>query len=183
MIDEGWGVTLTDKDSTDAVTEAPCTFINDKPVVSMAYMFSNSRFSSLDTSNFNTSNVTNMKGMFSGFHGGATIDLSGLDTSNVTDMSNMFYKTYITYLNLRSFDTSSVTNMSGMFYYNNFLRIIYASSKFVTINVTDSTNMFMDSMDIIGGAGTEYDSNHTDSSYARIDGGTENPGYFTAKGN
>ena len=29
--------------------------------------------------------------------------------------------------------------------------------------------------------GTAYDENHTDKAYARIDGGTSNPGYFTAK--
>lgn len=30
-----------------------------------------------------------------------------------------------------------------------------------------------------GGQGTSYDSVHMDKAYARIDGGTENPGYFT----
>ena len=34
-----------------------------------------------------------------------------------------------------------------------------------------------------GGAGTVHDENHIDKEYARIDGGTENPGYFTAKTN
>ena len=29
--------------------------------------------------------------------------------------------------------------------------------------------------------GTTYDANHTDKTYARIDGGVSNPGYFTAK--
>ena len=34
---------------------------------------------------------------------------------------------------------------------------------------------------LVGGKGTAYDSNHTDAEYARIDGGLDNPGYFTAK--
>ncbi len=29
--------------------------------------------------------------------------------------------------------------------------------------------------------GTAYDEKHTDKTYARIDGGPDNPGYFTAK--
>ena len=32
-----------------------------------------------------------------------------------------------------------------------------------------------------GGAGTKYDASHVSKTYARIDGGTSNPGYFTAK--
>ena len=33
----------------------------------------------------------------------------------------------------------------------------------------------------MGGQGTAYDENHVDAEYAHIDGGTSNPGYFTAK--
>ena len=57
---DGWGVQLTDKTSTDAVTSKVCTDINNKPVVSMSNMFSESQATTLDVSNFNTSNVTNM---------------------------------------------------------------------------------------------------------------------------
>ena len=35
---------------------------------------------------------------------------------------------------------------------------------------------------LVGGAGTKYDSNHTDYTYAHIDGGSDNPGYFTSAG-
>ena len=35
----GWGVMLTDKDSTDSVTTKLCAYINEKPVVNMDYMF------------------------------------------------------------------------------------------------------------------------------------------------
>ena len=34
----------------------------------------------------------------------------------------------------------------------------------------------------MGGQGTTYDSSHTNATYAHIDGGPSNPGYFTAKG-
>ena len=41
--------------------------------------------------------------------------------------------------------------------------------------------MFYDNPTLVGGAGTHYNASHTDYTYAHIDGGTANPGYFTAK--
>ncbi|MCI7559653.1 MAG: hypothetical protein MSS76_06005 [Clostridium sp.] len=32
---------------------------------------------------------------------------------------------------------------------------------------------------LVGGLGTTYNSSYVDKTYARIDGGTSNPGYFT----
>ena len=43
--------------------------------------------------------------------------------------------------------------------------------------------MFSNCHSLVGGAGTAYDSNHSDKEYARIDGGTNAPGYFTASAN
>ena len=34
---------------------------------------------------------------------------------------------------------------------------------------------------LVGGTGTQYSDDHTDISYARIDGGADSPGYFTLK--
>ena len=39
--------------------------------------------------------------------------------------------------------------------------------------------MFSGCTKLIGGAGTKYNSSYVDKTYARIDGGTSNPGYFT----
>ena len=61
---DGWGVQLTNKTSTDAVTSKVCTYINNVPITSMSYMFAYSQATTLDVSNFNTSNVTNMYNMF-----------------------------------------------------------------------------------------------------------------------
>ena len=36
---DGWGVQLIDEESTDPVTTKLCTYINDKPIVSMSSMF------------------------------------------------------------------------------------------------------------------------------------------------
>ena len=41
--------------------------------------------------------------------------------------------------------------------------------------------MFADCLKLVGGAGTVFDANHVDYTYAHIDGGTANPGYFTDK--
>jgi hypothetical protein len=41
--------------------------------------------------------------------------------------------------------------------------------------------MFTGCTNLVGGNGTVYDANHVDHTYAHIDGGTSNPGYFTDK--
>ena len=300
---DGWGVQLTDKASTDAVTSKVCTYINNAPITSMSYifrnsqattidvsnfdtsnvtnmgymfnsskattldisnfdtskvtnmgyMFSNSQATTLDVSNFDTSNVTNMGGMFQAsqattldisnfdtskvtnmgymfsnsqattldvsnfdtskvtnmtsmfedsqattidvsnfdtskvtYMGGmfegsqaTTIDVSNFDTSKVTNMSGMFQASQATTLDVSNFDTSNVTNMSAMFYSSTNLKTIYVSNKFNTDKVTSSINMFTGSTNLVGGAGTKYNGSHVDKTYARIDGGTSNPGYFT----
>ena len=43
--------------------------------------------------------------------------------------------------------------------------------------------MFYDCTNLVGGSGTRYDDSHVDKEYARIDGGTSTPGYFTYKAN
>ena len=54
--------------------------------------------------------------MFQGFCDIKTLDLSNIDTSNVTNMSGMFRDcTSLTSIDLYSFDTSNVESMSGMF--------------------------------------------------------------------
>jgi len=149
-------------------------------VTYMDSMFFGSKATTLDVSNFDTSNVTNMSGMFWNSKA-TTLDVSNFDTSKVTNMSNMFGYSQATTLDLSSFNTSKVTNMGSMFYSATNLKTIYVSSKFVTTAVTDSTNMFTGSTKLIGGAGTKYNGSYIDKTYARIDGGTSNPGYFTAK--
>lgn len=59
-----FSVQLTNKSSTEPVTSSVCTYTNDKPVVYASFMFQNSKASSIDLSNFNTSNVTNISYMF-----------------------------------------------------------------------------------------------------------------------
>ena len=71
--------------------------------------------------------------------------------------------------------------MDSMFSYCSNLKTIYVSDKFNTNAVTSSDGMFYNTTNLVGGAGTTYNSSFVDKTYARIDGGTSNPGYFTAK--
>ena len=161
---DGWGVALTDWNSTEPVMSSLCTYINDRPVVSMQNMFINSsatsinlngfntievvnmfgmfwgsKASTLDLSSFNTSNVTSMEDMFNNTKT-QTLDLSSFDTSKVTDMSSMFSNSQATSINLNGFNTSNVTSMGGMFYGSQ--ATIIDLSNFDTSKVTNMSSMF-----------------------------------------
>ena len=72
-----------------------------------------SGLTSLDLSNLDTSNVTDMYRMFYNCSGLTSLDLSNFDTSKVTNMGGMFQGCYgLTSLDLSNFNTSKVTNMS-----------------------------------------------------------------------
>ncbi len=128
----------------------------------------------------NTKAVINMSQLFIQCTSLTRLDLTSFDTQNVTDMNGMFwYCTSLQSLDLSSFDTENVTDMSYMFQDCSNLKTIYANSLW---NRSCSTeNMFQRCESIVGGRGTTYDANHIDGEYAHIDGGTSNPGYFTAK--
>ena len=147
-------------------------------VTTMSSMFWGSQATTLDVSDFNTSNVTTMSGMFYNSQA-TTLDVSNFNTSKVTSMGYMFSGSQATTLDVSNFDTSKVTNMNDMFYGSTNLKTIYVSDKFNTGNVTNSSGMFTGSTNLVGGKGTKYNSSYVDKTYARIDGGTSNPGYFT----
>ena len=177
---DGWGVTLTDKTSKDEVNSELCTYINDKPVVSMYGMFSDSEAKSIDISSFDTSNVVDMSYMFSSTQI-SSIDLNTFNTSNVTNMEGMFsFNSELIELDLSTFDTSNVTNMEMLFSASEKLKTIYVSDKFVTTSVVDGTSLFDSCTALIGGAGTTQNENLVDKTYAKIDEGENNPGYFTS---
>lgn len=75
------------------------------------------KLTSLDISVLDTSEVTDMRGMFYGCSALETLDLSGWDTAKVTNMSRMFYGcTALKNLNLSGWSTANVTDMGSMFY-------------------------------------------------------------------
>ena len=163
-----------------AATTLDLSSFDTSNVTDMRYMFGSSAAITLDLSSFDTSNVTDMSYMFQG-SAVTSLDISSFNTSNVTDMSWMFGYTKIITLDLSNFNTSNVTNMNGMFYKNTNLKTIYTSDIFNTNSVTSSSNMFSNTTNLVGGAGTTYNGSYVDKTYARIDGGTSNPGYFTRK--
>ena len=96
----------------------------------------------LDTSKFDTSNVTNMGSMFSGCNSLKKLDVSGFDTSNVTKMDWMFSGcNSLTELDVSGFDTSKVTNVKLMFNSCSSIKELDVSG-FNTSNVTDMGSMF-----------------------------------------
>ncbi len=91
---------------------------------------------------FNTSNVTDMRGMFHGCSKLTNLDLSSFNTSNVTDMRGMFQGcSKLTNLDLSSLNTSNVNSMSAMFKWCSGLTSLDVSS-FNTSNVTDMHELF-----------------------------------------
>ena len=168
-------------ETSNATTIIGLNKLNTSKVVNMYGMFWNTKVTTLDLSSFNTSNVTDMSFMFNGSEAATIKGLKKFNTSKVTNMNGMFSATQLSTLDLSNFNTSNVTDMSKMFYNNKKLTTIYVSNNFVTGKVTSSTNMFKDSTKLVGGFGTIYSSSKIDKTYARIDGGTSNPGYFTSK--
>jgi surface protein len=110
-----------------------------------------------------------------------SLNVSSFDTSKVTDMFGTFgYCHKLSVIDVSSWNTSLVTNMNNMFSTCEELLTIYASNNFVTTSVTDSDHMWSDSHKLKGGQGT-VNTGGGNKIYARIDGGTSAPGYFTAK--
>lgn len=171
-------------DSCRGLTSLDVSHFNTGKVTEMGSMFGGcSGLTSLDVSHFDTGNVTAMQGMFGSCSGLTTLDVSHFYTNNVTNMSGMFHGCVgLTSLDVSNFNTSNVTNMSLMFHECLNLKTIYGGDDWRTDKVTDSSWMFSGCNSLVGGSGTKFDADHVDASYAHIDGGKSNPGYFTRKG-
>lgn len=156
---------------------------NTDKVTTMASMFAGcKKLTSLDVSNFNTANVDNMRSMFSNCAELGNVDVRGFKTDNVTDMSWMFARCKkMTEIDLNSFKTSNVTDMSYMFYASGAVKTIYVSDRWDMTYVTAFGEMFGFCEKLVGGAGTAYEYGKMDGTYAHVDEGTTNPGYFTLK--
>ncbi len=118
-------------------------YLNTSEVTNMYGMFMNCKLlTSLDVSGFNTSNVTDMNSMFKGCEKLTSLDVSGFNTSNVTSMAKMFMECKsLTSLDVSGFNTSKVTDMKYMFYQCYQLKSLDVSG-FNTSKVTTMSNMF-----------------------------------------
>ena len=158
--------------SSSKLTSLDVTYFNTANVTDMSFMFANcSSLTSLDVAHFNTEKVTGMSRMFIGCSALLSLDVTNFNTANVTDMSYMFSDCVaLTSLYLTNFNTEKVTNMVSMFAYCRALTTIYASSKFVTTQVTNSSNMFYNCEKLKGEeVGTKDKA--TDKTFAKIEGG------------
>ena len=153
-------------------------------VTNMMSMFEScTNLTSIDLNGFKTDNVTNMTEMFRDCHALTSIDVSGFKTDNVTSMAGMFEScTKLSSLDLTVFKTDKVKFMEMMFSNSSLLNTIYVGKEWSTKNVTQGYRMFDGCTNLVGGVGTTYDAEHTDYTYAHIDEGASNPGYFTLGG-
>ena len=121
---------------------------------------------------FSTYAPTSLNGFFENLTRLETITgLEYLNTEKVTNMRYMFYNcSSLTSLDVTHFNTAKVTDMGYMFYNCSSLTTIYASSKFVTPQVSKSFNMFYNCKKLKGEE--EWTKGKaTDKTYAKIDGG------------
>ena len=89
---------------------------SDEPITQFSTGTNNNLLKTLNVSNLDTSQVTNMSDMFTWCSKLTTLDLSNFDTSKVTYMGSMFYNCRgLTTLDLSNWNTSKVTNMNYMF--------------------------------------------------------------------
>ena len=97
------------------VIEDTITFENNANLYSLFGWYTNLKeIDGLDK--FDTSNVTDMGGMFYCCKSLTTIDVSNFDTGNVTDMDLMFWNcSALTTIDVSNFDTSKVLDMVYMF--------------------------------------------------------------------
>ena len=170
-----------------------------KRVTNMNSMFSScSNILSINMNNWDTSNLTTATYMFAYCTNLPSIDVTGFNTEKLNGVEGMFHgSSSLSVLDLSTWDTSSFGNMggtsrytvvivSGSWTYGTFqtcrdLTTIYVGEKFDLTGKTAGADLFYESTKLVGGAGTKYDSTKTSIAYAKVDGGPDDPGYFTMK--
>ncbi len=112
----------------------------------LSFLFKNAKLSSIgNLSELDTSNVTNMRGMF--YQSEIEGDINSLkswNVSNVTNMQNMFsYSKFTGNLDgLESWNTKKVTDMSGLFNNSKFNSDINGLKKWDVSSVTNMQSIF-----------------------------------------
>ncbi len=147
-IDDGCSLRLNSDSSAlfancYAMTTIQTSDFDTSSVTDMSNMFWNcASLESIDLSNFETANVTTMAGLFKGCVRLDTLDLQGFDTAKVTKMSDMFNGcSSVEELDLQAFDTAAVKEMKNMFKDCQSLEDLNISS-FIATAVTNMESMF-----------------------------------------
>lgn len=203
------GYSLNNMFAYSGITDIDLSKWNTSNITNLSNLFFEcTRLKQIDLHTWNTESVSTCYWLFRGCSSLEFINIDGWNTCNVYDMDRMFCECpkliaikglnklnttnvqftrlmfigdrSLTTLDLSSFDTQNCIDTSQMFRgcYN--LKSIYVSDTFVMTKVSNSTQMFLDCTSLIGGSGTKYDPTYIDSTAARIDGGVNNPGYFTS---
>ena len=154
------------KISNSTFSAMPFTLICDSGVTDMKNLFSNcENLTTLDVSNFDTSNVTTMNSLFMSCKNLTTLDVSNFNTINVTNMAFMFSSCKsLTTLDFSNFNTSKVTNMDTMFARCENLTTLDLSN-FNTSKVTNMSNMFSNCRSLITLDLSNFDTSKINSVY------------------
>ena len=128
--------------------------------------------------NINTSNANSLEGMFMGCKKLTSLDLRSFDFYYVQNVGRMFsgcsgLEEVI--LGIENFAMYNVTDVTNMFYNCSSLHTIYCNADLTYLSATE---MFSQCSSLVGGNGTNFSS--SSSTYARPDGGSSEPGYFTS---
>lgn len=107
-----------------------------------------------------------------------SFDVAKLDVRKVTSANVAFAGSNASVLDLSTWNVASLAEADQMFagMYN--LTTIYANDSWN--GVTGSMTFFENPL-LVGGQGSKWSWNACSGTYARIDGGADNPGYFSVK--
>lgn len=111
-------------------------------VTDMSYLFSNSKFESIDISSWDTARVSNFSHILYDTHYTYTVNMDNLNLSNVVDASYLFANcTAVSELFFRNVDTSHILNMEGMFMNVGAVAFKGATVLYGTIDTSSCVNM------------------------------------------
>ena len=133
--------------------------------------------------NIDTYSATDLGQMFEGCKSLTYLDLRSFDLMAVQNVNSMFYGCSAleeVILGIDEFDLGSVTNMFAMFSGCSSLTTIYCNHDFSGHSLYPTGEVFDGCTSLVGGQGTTYSASHTSHAYARPDGGSSAPGYFTS---
>jgi len=155
--------------------------LNTKNVKSMISLFNNCRsLYEIKMDSINTESLTNMTYMFKECTKLKRIDLSTLNLKNVIAFTSTFSGcTALEEVNLEGVTWENVSYTNGMFENDEILKRIFVSHNPDPTKIVRQEDMFKKCYSLVGGMGTVFDENHIGTEYACLDGGEDNPGYFS----
>ena len=133
--------------------------------------------------NVNTEDLTDLYMAFDKLRSLDTLNLSMWNVAKVENLRYVFGNcNKLKTLDINTWQPANATNTNRLFNNCALLETIYANydwSGYTTL--TTSTEMFYNCPKLVGGTGTKFSVDGAkDKSYAHIDGGTSDPGYFTS---